>query len=50
MWNLRKETVEHMQRDKRKKGDRETSQKRPLTIENILRFDGGRWVGDELNG
>ena len=45
MWNLRKETDEHMGRVEGKKGEREMSHKRLLTIENKLRADGGRWVG-----
>ena len=32
------------------RGDRETNHKRLLTIENKLRVDGGRWVGDGLDG
>ena len=35
--------------EKEKKRERETSHKRLLTIENKLRVDGGRWVGDGLN-
>ena len=32
-----------------KKRERETNHKRYLTIENKLRVDGGRWIGDGLN-
>ena len=34
----------------RARGERETNHKRLLTIENKLRVDGGKWVGDGLNG
>ena len=50
MWKLRKKTDEHMGRGKRKKGEREISHKRLFSIENKLRVDGGRWVGDGLDG
>ena len=30
--------------------ERERNHKRPLMIENTLRVDGGRWVGDGLDG
>ena len=32
------------------KEERETNHKRLLMVENKLRVDGGRWVGDGLNG
>ena len=32
------------------RGERETNHKRLLTIEDKLSGDGGRWVGDELDG
>ena len=48
MRNLRKKTDEHMGRGKRYKGERVTSPKRLLTIENKLRVDGkdvgGEWA------
>ena len=31
-------------------GERETNHRRLLIIENKLRVDGGRWVGDGLDG
>ena len=34
MWDLRKKTDKHMGRGQREKGERETSDKRPLTIKN----------------
>lgn len=37
-----------MGRGKRER-ERETNHKRHLTIENKLRVDGRRWVGDGLN-
>ena len=48
MWNLRNKTDEHMGVGGR--GERETNHKRLLTIEDKLSGDGGRWVGDELDG
>jgi len=51
MWNLRSKTNEHMERGGGKKGERETNHKRLSRIENnLLRVDGGRWVGDVLDG
>ena len=48
MWNLRNKTDEH--RGREGKGERQTNHKRLLMIENKLRVDGGRWVGDGLDG
>ena len=47
MWNLRNEIDESM----RNMGmaEKETNHRR-LMIENKLRVDGGRWVGDGLDG
>lgn len=48
MWNKKK--GEHMGREKRKKGERETSHKRLLMIENKLRvMEGGGWEIDEMS-
>ena len=48
MWNLRNKTDEYMERKRRK--ERETKHKRLLMIENKLWLNGGRWVGDRLDG
>ena len=48
MCNLRNKTDEHMGRGKKR--EREANHKRLLTVENKLRVNGGRWVGDGLNG
>ena len=49
MWNLRNQTDEHMGRWG--EGESKTNYKRLLTVENKLRrVDGGRWVGDGLDG
>ena len=47
MWNLRNKIEEHMGRGKKEK---EANHKKLLAIENKLRVDGGRWVGDGLDG
>ena len=47
MWNLRNKTDEHMRRGGE---ERETKHKRLLMIQNKLRVDGGREVGDGLDG
>ena len=47
MWNLRNKTDEHREREK---GKRETSQKRLITIENKMGVDGGRLMGEGLDG
>ena len=49
MWNLRNKTDEHMGRGT-KRGEKETNHKSPLMIENKLRVDGGKRVGDGLVG
>ena len=46
MWNIRNKTDEHLGRV----GEEEKGDKRLLMRENTLRVDGGRWVGDGLNG
>ena len=33
-----------------RKRERETNHKRLLTLDNKLRVDGGRWMGDGLDG
>ena len=44
MWNLRNKTEDHRgKKGKRKKGEREISHNRFLTIENKLRVAVGRW-------
>ena len=52
MWNLRNETDEHRGKGRKNKMKiaRETNHKRLLMLENKLRADGGRWVGDGLDG
>ena len=49
MWNLRNKTDEHIGRGKKKK-ERETDHKRLLKIENKMRVEEGKWVGDGLDG
>ena len=48
MWNLRNKTDEHLGRGGRE--EREANHKRLLMIENKLWVDGGRLVGDGLDG
>ena len=48
MLNLGDKTDEHMGGEKKR--DRQTDQNRCLKIENKLRVDGGRRVGDGLDG
>ena len=48
MWNLRNKQMNIWESGG--KEERETNHKILLTIENELRIDGGRWVGDGLNG
>ena len=47
MWNLRNKIDEHRGRVGK---EREKYHKRFLKMENKLRDDGGRWVGDGLDG
>ena len=47
MWNLRKKTEQHRRRGKK---EREANHKRFLIIENKLRVDRGRWVGEWVDG
>ena len=49
MCNLRNKTDEHMV-GKGEKRERETNPKKSLKIEHKLRVNGGRQVGDRLNG
>ena len=43
-------TDEHMGRGRKKKEEKETNHKRLLMIENKLRIDGRKWMGDGLHG
>ena len=47
MWSLRNKTDEHMGEGRK---EREINHKSVLTIQNKLRVDGERWMGDELDG
>ena len=48
MWSLRNTIGEHLESGG--KGEMKTYNRRLLMIENKLRVDGGRWVGDGLDG
>ena len=50
VWILRNKTDEHMRRGRKQEKRGKTNHKGLLKIENKLRFDGGRWVGDGLDG
>ena len=51
MWNLRIKTNKHMGRGGGGGGgETERNHRRLLMIQNKLRVDGGRWVGDGLDG
>jgi len=48
-WNFRNKTDDHMGWGKKEK-KREANKEKLLKIENKLRVDGGKWVGDGLDG